>query len=542
MKLARSVFLVAVCALGCKQSLFSPPPLELVVAYGSEKKTWFEEQARSFEAQQPPPGQRPIRIKGLALGSGEAVQGILSGRLRPHVFSPASSAYITLLNQAWLSQPGHTAPLCPAGEPLLLSPIVIAMWRPMAEALGWPGKALGWRDLLKVSQSDKGWGALGHAGWGRFKLGHTHPEFSNSGFLAVLAEAYAGAGKKRELLPEDLDRKETQAFLTAAESTIVHYGKSTGFFADKMIARGPGYLSAAVLYENLVVESYGKAWPPIVALYPVEGTFWSDHPYAVPDAEWVGAAERKAAAAFLAFLKQRPQQERALALGFRPADPAIPIAAPLDLAHGVDPKQPQNLLEVPAAATLDRLLAAWRRTKKATSVTLVFDTSGSMQGRPLEEAKRGALAFLGNLTDRDQAGLLLFSSAVQPLVGPLELGAGRTELLRRLAMADAGGATLLYDATAAAYAAAVERAAADRRRIHAVVVMTDGEDNGSRLGLEALKQHLAGDAEVAIFTIAYGDEARGEVLKQIADAGRGSFQKGSVETIVQVYQDVASFF
>ena len=132
-----------------------------------------------------------------------------------------------------------------------------------------------------------------------------------------------------------------------------------------MLARGPGYLSAAVLYENLVVESYARppaAGMPVVAIYPREGTFWCDHPYSILDAEWVGAPERQAAETLLAFLRARPAQERALALGFRPADPAIPVAAPVDAAHGADPKQPQTLLDVPDAATLAKLLASGNRT------------------------------------------------------------------------------------------------------------------------------------------------------------------------------------
>lgn len=225
------------------------------------------------------------------MGSGEALQAVLKGEVKAHVFSPASSLYVTLLNNGWLSQAGHTKPLAKGGEPLVLSPIVVAMWKPMAEALGWRKKQLSWSDLLKVGADRKGWGAFGFPEWGKFKFGHCHPEFSNSGYLAVLAEAYAGAKKTRELVPADLDAKTTRAFLTSIEETNVHYGKSTGFFADKMIQRGPSYLSAAVLYENLVIEAYGKSPPPplpIVAIYPVEGTFWSDHPFAILDADWVG--------------------------------------------------------------------------------------------------------------------------------------------------------------------------------------------------------------------------------------------------------------
>src|SRR5260370_12676710 len=153
---------------------------------------------------------------------------------------------------------GHPKPLCPAGERVVLSPMVIARWRPMAEALGWPGKPLGWSDLLRVAADPKGWGSFEHSEWGTFKLGHTHPEFSNSGLLSVLAEAYAGAKKTRGLSIEDLDSKKTQNFLRSVEGTIVHYGKSTGFFPDKIVARSPASLSAPTLYENLVIESYAK--------------------------------------------------------------------------------------------------------------------------------------------------------------------------------------------------------------------------------------------------------------------------------------------
>src|SRR5207244_459674 len=158
---------------------------------------------------------------------------------------------------------------------------------------------------------------------------------------------------------------------------------------EKMMARGSEYLSAAVLYENLVIESYGRApaaggaSDPLVAIYPVEGTFWSDHPYSILSADWVSPEEHKAAEQFLAFLRQRPQQERALALGFRPADPAISIGAPIDAQHGVDAKQPQTLLEVPEAVTLQKLLTTWRERKKPTDVIMVLDKSGSMWGLPL---------------------------------------------------------------------------------------------------------------------------------------------------------------
>lgn len=546
-----SAAVVAVIALGWGCSKKSeegpakqPPPrpvaaapVEVSILYGSEKKTWLEEQIATFNREHP-----EIHVTGKPSGSGEAMTAILDGTEKPTVFSPASGAYNTLLNQRWQTRDNHTKPLAPSSEPLVLSPIVIAMWKPMAEALGWPNKPLGWADILKVGADPKGWSAYGRPEWGELKLGHTHPEYSNSGLLSVLAIAYAGAKTTRGLTAADLPKVEK--YMAAVEDSIVHYGKSTGFFADKMVERGTSYLSAAVLYENLVIESYAKSPPmPLVAIYPVEGTFWSDHPYSVLDAAWVTPAQRDAAAKFLAFLKAQPQQERALALGFRPVDPAIKIGAPVDAAHGVDPQQPQTLLEVPDGATLDALLVAWRKTKKPADVVVVFDKSGSMKGEPLDEAKRGAKAFLHTLDARDQVSLLFFDNNIYPAFGPVEVGKAMADLEARIDGVSAGGETAMLSATEKAYDLLAARGKASSHRIRAVVVMTDGEDNRSSTTLQALTRKVGGEARRAtIFTIAYGSSSNREAMKELATAGAGSFSEGDVGSIIQIYRDLASFF
>lgn len=112
----------------------------------------------------------------------------------------------------------------------------------------------------------------------------------------------------------------------------------------------PEYLSAAVLYESMVVESYSQSnLPfPVVAIYPKEGTFWSDHPVGVVEREWVTPEHREAGKIYIQYLLARPQQERAMEYGFRPASLDVPLAAPLDSNHGIDSKEPKTTLEVPS--------------------------------------------------------------------------------------------------------------------------------------------------------------------------------------------------
>src|SRR5690348_1722720 len=69
-------------------------PVTLRIAYGSEKKTWLEEQAAAFTASRTMTRSgRPVVIQPQAMGSGEAASGIVDGTLKPHVFSPASTLY-----------------------------------------------------------------------------------------------------------------------------------------------------------------------------------------------------------------------------------------------------------------------------------------------------------------------------------------------------------------------------------------------------------------------------------------------------------------
>ena len=242
----------------------------------------------------------------------------------------------------------------------------------------------------------------------------------------------------------------------------------------------------------------------------------------------------------------KPAPGDATLFGLPTAVPRCAVVVRLDSqveGVGVDPRQPQTLLAVPQAPVLDQLLAAWRVSKKTSDITLVFDKSGSMGGRPLTQAKAGARAFLDGLGPRDTVSLLFFDSQLYPVLGPRS-GAERATLAAEIDGTSAGGGTALYDAVIAAYDAAMQRARAAPGQIHALVVMTDGQDERSRASLEAVKHKLAGEEEapVKVFTIAYGRQAAGGPLAAIAEAGRGSASAGSVDDIVQVYRDIASFF
>ena len=520
--------------------------LELVFPYGSEKEKWINDVTRAFnQSGAKTQSGKTIFVRALPMGSGETIDNILSGRLRAHVASPASVAFVKLGNAESRIKTGKD--LIASTDNLVLSPVVIAMWKPMAEAIGWGKKPIGWADIPALSRNEHGWQAYGYPQWGKFKFGHTHPEYSNSGLISLFAEAYAASGKKAGLTLSDLQKPQVKQFIGGVEQSVVHYGSSTGFFGRKMFTNGPEYLSAAVLYESMVVESYsqGNLAFPVVAIYPKEGTFWSDHPVGIVEREWVTPEHREAAKLYIQYLMARPQQEKALQYGFRPALVDVPLAAPLDAAHGIDPQEPKTTLEVPSAEAINGILAAWQAQKKHSNVVLVLDTSGSMnEEAKMQNAKEGAKQLVKLLDDGDTFSFLPFSSELHWAQQDASIKDEKTQLVSQIDSLFAGGGTALYDSIDGAYQHLAASGKNDQK-IQAVVVLTDGEDTQSRMKLEELMQRIQYNGEtraIHIFTIAYGKDARKDVLQKIADATQAKFYEGNPQNIVEVFRDISTFF
>ena len=520
--------------------------LEIRFTYGSEKKPWIEEATAAFNAEKHAlKSGRQVYVTAIPLGSGDCIDELLNGSREADVTSPASAAFIKLGNAESRVKTGQD--LIGDTQNLVLSPVVIAMWKPMAEAIGWGKKPVGWSEILALAKDPRGWASVGKPEWGPFRFGHTHPESSNSGLISLMAEVYAGAQKVRGLTLDDLARPEVGNYLGGIEQSVVHYGSSTGFFGDKLVANGPGYLSAAVLYESVVIESYSKnPVQALVAVYPKEGTFWSDHPVGIVQRPWVTPERQEGAKLYIDYLLSRPVQEKAVSYGFRPALPEIALGAPFDLAHGVDPKEPKTVLEEPSAEILNATLRLWRLKKKASSITLVIDTSGSMnEDEKIQNAKAGALDFLNLLGDADTFSLIPFNSQIFATGKNMLLKDFRAPIKESVEALYANGGTALYDAISLAYDQLMGDRALNEKKIAAIVVLTDGEDTDSKMSLADLISKIKVDNErhtIRVFTIAYGRDANQDILKQIADATQAKSYAGTPQNVRSVFKDISTFF
>ena len=518
--------------------------LEVPFAYSPEKEKLLAPLIEAFNRERVQVGGKPVHIAPSIVASGDAQARIAGERLKPVVWSPASSLWGRLLN---FEADRELAPR--ENEPIVRTPLVIAMWEPMARALGWPDKRVGFDDILRLARDERGWAAFGRPEFGPFKLVHTNPDFSTSGLSAVVAEYYAATGKKEGLTEAEVTGSKARRTVRQIERSIVHYGDTTLFIADQMREKGPGYASAVAMEEVTLLDFNAdrNGRDRLIALYPEEGTFFSDNPFIVLDAPWVTPEQAEAAGAFQRFLAERITPEVAAAAGFRPADRETPPVAPITEENGVDPGEPERVLGLPEPRVLAAIKDSWREDRKPADILLVLDTSGSMNDENrLARAKDGLEVFFDQIADQDSVGLVTFSDVIRPLLPIRPFGASRRELERTVRDLFADGGTAFYDATAEAYDSMREDAGDER--INAVVLLTDGEDTDSTTSPETLVQRLRegseGAGQVRVFTIAYsaGAEGAAEALKEIAQASGGQAYQSDTDDIESVYRSISSFF
>ena len=526
-----------------------------------------------------------VKVRRLSSGEGAtALAGSWADEAafgpKPTIWSPAGAVWGAVANQR-LADRGQPAMAPRDAEALMLTPLVIGMPRPMAEALGYPAKPIGFDDLITLSQDPAGWGGKGHPEWGAFKLGKTNPNFSTSGLNATTAQYYTAVKKTQGLTREDVARPDVAEFNRKIEASVVHYGDTTLTFLNNLYRadqRGTSlnYVSAVAVEEKSIID-YNRGNPdgvleqgekprpprvPLVAVYPKDGTLFSDNPLYVLDAPWVTPKHRAGAQAFAKFVQEPDNQKKALANGFRPANPAVPLADPILAANGVDPGQPSTTLGVPEPAVLAAVITKWGEQRKGAQVLLVLDVSGSMgedggNGQTkLDLAKQAAVNALSQFGPNDLVGLRIFSTKISPTeptdyldlvpIGPI--ATNREQIATKIRGLVPTEGTPLYTTAIASFDLLKKQYKPNL--INAVVLLTDGKNEDARNNdLQGALARLGAGSEgassqpVRLFTIAFGKDADPTALRRLAEATSATYYDSSDPKVIdQVFTNVISNF
>ena len=570
----------------------------VIAAVSPEKVNMFTELSTMFEQSEEAKALKTCaRVAPVDVSSGEANRLLKNGwsaddtvKPQPVLWSPASTSWINDVADA------EGEALVPNAQSFARTPVVFAMPETMARTLGWPDKPIGISDLHDLCLDPQGWAKFGGASalWGQFRLGKTNPNTSTTGLNTLLMQSYAASGKQSGLSEDDLSAAEQ--FSKEFESCVIHYGDTTGNVLKRVYDRDQNgqpldYVSAIAVEETSVinynignptsavikVDDAGKQYigddnapqyltPPsekLVAIYPEEGSLQSDNPVVVlggPKAPWVTEDQRIAGEAFIKFALSAKAQEVLDDFGFRKLDPTASLAGLFTPENGVNPDLPAITLEQPSVSVVAAAKNQWEQIRKPSSVLVLVDVSGSMgddagNGQSkMKAAIESANATFGHFRPTDELGVWAFTTGVSSgignnvieirKVGPI---GGDAETLRQeMKKLQPISGTPLYDSVSTAYKYMTERA--EPGRINAIVVLSDGDDQGSSMNLDTLLRELrdtgegADESLVRIFPISYGQNVS-DALKDIAETSGGQvFDASDARRINLVFQSVVNNF
>jgi len=168
------------------------------------------------------------------------------------------------------------------------------------------------------------------------------------------------------------------------------------------------------------------------------------------------------------------------------------------------------------------------------ALALALDTSGSMSGKPIADAKAAMRTLIETLKPTDQGAIITFSATVSVARG---LTSDKDALIASTNAASAGGNTAIFDAVGAAVDVLSSVPPQTRR---AIVLLTDGQDNSSRLTLAAVTDRLRGQG-YPLYVVGLGTSLDRPVLQALADGSTGgqAYVAPSSEQLAGIYAGLA---
>ncbi|MEA5465729.1 VWA domain-containing protein [Leptothoe sp. PORK10 BA2] len=194
---------------------------------------------------------------------------------------------------------------------------------------------------------------------------------------------------------------------------------------------------------------------------------------------------------------------------------------------------------IPNGETLLAAQSSWKNNKdsgRTVYLEMVIDTSGSMEGEPLQAVQAGLRIASQQINQGNQVGLVTFSD--QP-VRRLDLTPfdelQQKKLLAAIDQLLADGGTAMYDGVMVALAELMEKRASDPNGRFYLLLLSDGAVNAGHL-FQDVKDIMA-YSEVRFYPIAYGDINESE-LQAIASLRESTVKQGNPENVQTLFKDL----
>jgi Ca-activated chloride channel homolog len=513
--------------------------------------------AAGYNASHPKVGGRCVRVEvaqaaPAGVASSLSGQGVITAFPSPDAWIPDSTLWI---DQARSTAVG-AARVAATGRPVAMSPVVLALPRPVADKIARSHLVASWKMLMPNSLLLPGNPAAAAAAGGTrqgppFRLKILDP-VSNAAGAATLLAMRAVAGHGQAGLVNFVTAARVAQFLTEpADSSL---------FRDLFASSAP----TGGMTTEQAVWAHNVAQPtrPVVAVYLAEGSPMLDFPYVAASADPV---KQQLIAAFGRAMTSESSEALIRARGLRAPDGTAAPGFGSQLGVRQRPPAPIPLANARVATAVRQM---WGRILLGARMLIVLDVSPSM-GAMVPGTGLSRLAAMTELTElglglfdkNDVIGLWTFDTGLtdpanyrvvlpmRPLNARVSAGAGRASptqlklLLGALAaqQPEVDTITALYETIRSAFAEVSGGYTPDR--FNGVIVLTDGTNYDPRphalsLGklLATLRSHYDPQRPVNVLIVGYGHNVDFGAMKAIAKATGGAvYEAGNPAGIEKFY-------
>ncbi len=418
---------------------------------------------------------------------------------------------------------------------IMSSPVVFGIRKSKAAELGFVGKQVSIKDILKATQEDK------------LHFIMTSASQSNSGASAYLGFLYGFLNNPEAITLADLSKPELKPEIKQLLSGVNRSSGSSDWLKDVFLL---GNYEAMVNYESLIIETnqelVSKGKEPLYLVYPYDALTIADSPLGYIDRG--NSQQEDIFKKLQAYLLTVDVQKQILQLGRRTgfggtldnADPKV-----FNPDWGIDVKKTLSPIRYPQPDVIQEALRLYQSEFKKPSFTVfAIDYSGSMSSNGGAAGVKSAMDIL--LTkDKAQQYMLQASADDKIVVIPFnnqvinvwKADGGNLQnmanLLSNVKSLEPGGGTDIY--TPAIEGLKILNGENLSNYIPSVVLMTDGQSNTGKT-FNDLRQFLQSkDQDIPVFAITFGS-ADDSQLGQITDITRGKVFDGKKDLVTAFKQ------
>jgi Ca-activated chloride channel family protein len=458
-----------------------------------QNERWLVEVADAFNQQGvTTSGGQSIQVGIRQIPSGTAARLLAAGTVQPAGYSPSNDLWVQMINSEGVNTTAVQPRLVPNTAGLVLQGEAY-------NALG--GGEVTFAQVLDAMIS------------GQLTAGYPNPYTSSTALNLLYSLFWRSAGLSGDaaLTVANLESPEVNSVFSAFQEQVL-ITTTTTLDLQEIFIRDPDKLQAFPLeYQN---------YQSLVQLPGFENVqfvpFGIPHNNPLVGFDWNSAAQVEALQRFGEFAMSSEMQALAVQQGFEPTP---------YLESGQAPP-------IPSGEVLTAAQTYWKARKdggRTVYLMTVVDTSGSMEGEPLNAVKEGLQVASSVINAGNQVGLITFGDrAVYRLpLAPFD----QLQHQRLLAAVDnlrADGSTAMYDAMLMGMGELMKQRQADPEGRFYLLLLTDGEANRGYNFNDV--EELISYSGIRVYPIAYGDVNEGE-LTAIAALRESTVKTGTTDNV-----------